>query len=986
MYRRQRIADATAAWFAGRNRLAAGLCALLVTALLWTVALPPAQASRHTVAGWGMEQGLPHNLVQSVAQGSDGFIWLGTWEGVVRFNGRSFTVFDRQNTPGVELSGVLSILPEADGAVLFGTISDGVYRYHRGRWEALGGADARHLSVTALLRDPSGDLWIAAKDKLLRLLPSGQLLDAGATLGLPEVPVTALRLMADGAVLVATEKGVYQLQHGRLVPWNDTAGWVVRDLVDDGNDGWVVAADDGVHWLHGDGQRQHLLPGERVDAVRRDAKGALWLSLSAGRLVRLEGGKTERIGVPGQVSPALLIDREGLVWAGSTDGLFRIDEGAARGLTTEDGLGSDYVRALFQSDNGDVWIGHSEGLNRMRGDAISAVRLLPGTGRDASVLALAGRGQGVWAGTYNQGVLGLDVAGRVVQRISLPGTVQPLIRSLLGESDGGLWIGSSEGLFHYQQGKLHHYGLEEGLPGLAVHALYRDAAGVLWIGTNGGMAGLDKDGKLQAWSPDVGFPGRYVFDFLGDDNGDLWIASDHGLLRKRGLDIVVFDHRNGLPRDKVFRVIDDGAGHLWLPSNQGVFRLDRTDLIAVAAGARTHLAVQVLDHTDGMPSSQGNGASSPAGWFTREGELLFPTASGLAVIDPQRVDGNTRFRKFPVAIENVVIDGDPQPLRSAYSLPAGVDRIAVAYAGLGFRAPDKMRYRYRLEGFDSDWVDAGSRIEAVYTNLPPGKYRLRVQAMSLPLDWENTSRGGEALLDLDIAAPLWQRPWVRWLSGIAVLGLILLLAGWRAASYRRGQQRLSSEIAARTQELSEKNRALEQADSERANLLHRLEHQAMHDALTGLPNRRAGDAYLQQALQRAKAEGTPLNVALVDVDHFKQINDRYGHDAGDQVLRDIASLLQLRLGKEQFVARHGGEEFLIVIRGISLQEAVAVLQELRIRLARLRFEDVDANVSVTVSIGVAALGPDQTDGRTLLAAADRQLYRAKREGRNRVLS
>ncbi|MEG1681715.1 MAG: two-component regulator propeller domain-containing protein, partial [Stenotrophomonas sp.] len=297
-----------------------------MTALLWAVTLPLAQASRHTVAGWGMEQGLPHNLVQSVAQGSDGFIWLGTWEGVVRFNGRSFTVFDRQNTPGVELSGVLSILPEADGAVLFGTISDGVYRYHRGRWQALGGDDARHLSVTALLRDPSGELWIAAKDKLLRLLPSGQLLDAGSALGLPEVPITTLRQTADGAVLVATEKGVYQLQHGRLLPWKDTAGWVVRDLVDDGNNGWVVAADDGVHWLRGDGQWQHLLPGERVDTVRHDASGALWLSLSAGRLVRIAAGKSERIGGPGQVSPALLIDREGLVWAGSTDGLFRIDE------------------------------------------------------------------------------------------------------------------------------------------------------------------------------------------------------------------------------------------------------------------------------------------------------------------------------------------------------------------------------------------------------------------------------------------------------------------------------------------------------------------------------------------------------------------------------------------------------------------------------------------------------------------------------------
>jgi hypothetical protein len=167
----------------------------LVTLVLVVAGFFPswAQAGRHTVASWDMAQGLPHNLVQSLAQGTDGFIWIGTWEGVVRFNGRSFTVFDRQNTPGVELSGILSILAEADGAMLFGTASDGVYRYHKGAWQPLGGADARQLSVVAMLRDHDGSLWIATNERLLRLSVSGVLEDASAAMGLPVVPVTALR-------------------------------------------------------------------------------------------------------------------------------------------------------------------------------------------------------------------------------------------------------------------------------------------------------------------------------------------------------------------------------------------------------------------------------------------------------------------------------------------------------------------------------------------------------------------------------------------------------------------------------------------------------------------------------------------------------------------------------------------------------------------------------------------------------------------------
>lgn len=959
-----------------------GCCLLLLIVGAW----PVAAATRHTVAGWGMEQGLPHNLVQSVAQGSDGFIWLGTWEGAVRFNGRSFTVFDRQNTPGVELSGVQSILAEADGAMLFGTMSDGIYRYHRGRWEAVGGEATRHLPVSAMLRDSSGALWIASAERLLRLMTSGQLLDAGAEMGLPRVPITALSSDRDGALLVATEHGIHRVWKGQLAPWKATAGWVVRDLVDDTLGGWIVAADDGVHWLHGDGRQEHLLAGERVDSVRRDANGALWMSLSAGRLERYVDGRSERIVIPGQVSPALMIDREGLIWAGSTDGLFRVDEGAARGMTHSDGLGSDYVRAVIQSDDGVVWVGHSEGLDRLQGERAVSVRLVPGNGRDASVLALASRGNEVWAGTYNRGVYRLDGSGRVQQQISLPGALQPLVRALRVDDDGTLWIGSSDGLYRYRDGELRHYGEEEGLPGLAVLSIYRDPAGVLWIGCNGGMAAMGADGRLQTWSADGDFPARYVFDFLGDANGDLWIATDHGLLRKRGLGFTVFDHRSGLPRDKLFRIIDDGNGHLWLSSNQGVFRLERSDLVAVAAAARSHLAVHVVDHNDGMPSSQGNGASSPAGWMTREGQLLFPTAGGLALIDPARADGYVRQRKAPMAIESVEIDGNPQPVRVAYDLPAEVERISVAYAGLGFRAPDKMRYRYRMEGFDADWVDAGSRTEAVYTNLQPGKYRLRVQSIALPLDWDNRERVGETSVSFDIAAPYWQRPWVLLLAAATMVGLLLLLISWRTASYRRRQRLLNTEIGARTQELREKNHALEQAGMERDNLMQRLEYMAMHDALTGLPNRRAGDAHLQRVLGDAVRTGAPLNVALLDIDHFKHVNDRFGHEAGDRVLREVAGLLQLQVGAGQYVSRYGGEEFLIVLYDMSLDEATTLLQELRMRLARMRVEEVDPDIAISASIGVAALGPDQDTIRTLLAAADRHLYRAKREGRNRVLS
>jgi len=959
---------------------------LVLACLAWLPAARAADGRHYMVSDWTMADGLPHNLVHALAQDRDGFIWAGTWEGVVRFNGRHFTVFDRQNTPGAELSGVFCILAEADGGVLFGTAADGVFRYHRGRWQHLGEPAARRLPVTALLRDAGGDLWIASANRLLRMDTHGRIHAAGAAAGLPGVRVNALVDGGDGAVLVATDAGAYRLQDGRAMPWADWAGThAVRGIAGDGAGGWLLATDNGVYWRDGAGKVTHLQPGRRVDAVLRDRLGAIWMSLSSssGELLRHAGDGDERLPTPGPVSAALLADREGLVWSGSTHGLHRVAEVAAVGFTRADGLRSDYVRVVLQSGDRALWIGHAEGLDRWYQRRMHPVRLAAGSGRDPSVLALAWRDDTLWAGTFDQGVFGLDAQGRVKQRIRVGGQREPIVRALLADPDGGLWIGGTHGLSHYRNGRLQLRLDSRDQPGATVQALYRDPDGTLWIGTTGGMAALGPDDVLRTWSAEGDIPAQYVFDFLRDPDGDLWIASDRGLLRMRNGSFRVYDHRHGLPRDKLFRIIDDQAGNLWLPSNIGVFRVARAELDQIDAGTRRQLAVHVLDHSDGMPGSQGNGASMPAGWRVHNGALAFPTSAGLGLIDP-RIAGRYDGRASPVVFESVSVDGVDRAPAAQLRLEPGARRVAVAYTALNFRAPDKMRYRYRLRGFDAGWVEAGSDTEAVYTNLPPGRYRLEVQAMALPRDWARQSEVGTAQMALEVVPPLWKRTSSRVLLGLALLAAVVLGFWLRTASYRRSQRRLSRVIAARTEELSDKNRALELAGIERDRLLQRLEHQATHDVLTGLPNRRAAELHLRQALERAGDRGEPLCVALIDIDHFKQINDRHGHHGGDRVLREVAELLRQHLDGEQFVSRHGGEEFLAVLRGLTLEQALQRLQALRLALARARMDEVDPGLVVTASIGVAECRPGQESPRTLLAAADRQLYRAKREGRNRV--
>ncbi|WP_425612708.1 two-component regulator propeller domain-containing protein [Xanthomonas vesicatoria] len=948
----------------------------------------------HTVTRWNMDDGLPHNLVHAVAQGEDGLIWLGTWEGVARFNGRDFTVYDRQNTPGAELGGVFVVVRDSAGGMLFGTAFDGVYHYQDGHWQQLGDATARHLAVSALLRRADGALWVGTPQTLYRIEADGRLVDVGRQADLPRARITALSADDNGDLWVGTEVGLYRLPGNGTAAeaWGRTHGMQavpVRRLASDRQGGLLVAGDDGVWWWSRGGGLQRFRQGQRVDALLLDRGGHLWMSMPSGTLVVHSGAGVpdEQISITGVASPALLEDAEGLIWVGSTHGLFRIAEGAAHGVTHEDGLASDYVRTVLQTGNGTVWVGSAVGLDRWCDDQINRVALSPAEGGrvlEQSVLSLADAGDGgVWAGTYSQGVLRLDAQGKVLVRIGAGDGLPSLsVRAVLPDGDD-LWIGTTGGLVRWRHGKARRYTAADGVPDGSVQALYRDTQGILWIGTDRGMTGLSPGGSTRAWLGEQDFPGQNAFDFLRDAGGDLWIASDRGLLRLQGDHFRVYDHRVGLPRDKVFRVIDDGRGYLWLSSNHGVFRIARSNFDQIDAGTREQLSVEVVDRSDGMPSNQGNGSSAPAGWLTQSGQLLFPTSAGLGVIDPARV-GTLQGHRVPIVFERLLVDGMVQPLSGPHQLGAETRRIAITYAGLNFRGPDKVRYRYRLEGFDPDWVDADNATEAVYTNLPPGRFRFRVQAMSLPVDWRQTALLGESSLVIALAPPWWRRGEVIALGILALASLIYGFYLWRTASYRRSQRQLNTVIDKRTRELSDKNLALQQASQEREALMRQLEYRASHDVLTALPNRREAERVLQQWFDAARSGGPALALALMDIDHFKHINDEYGHDVGDAVLSALGEALSDQDQAQCFAARHGGEEFLLAATGLDAEQARALFERMRQRLATI---DVDAHgitVRCTASMGMA-MSDEAPTRRELLALADRRLYQAKRQGRDRLV-
>lgn len=954
---------------------------------------PQRHAWEYHVQSWSTRDGLPHNMIHDLEQDAAGFLWIATWEGVVRFDGRDFKVFDNGNVPGLDTRAFRALARDPQGRLLAGSSRQGVWRREGNRWIAPQG-EAAHLWVTALLPAPDGSVWVGSERGPNLQAADGRLLrNAHATQTGPNLWVQGMVFDADGSVVMAADAGLYEGVAAGSLPRQVTAE---RGLPP-GNVRAVLRRRDGSVWVapqtgvyRREQGRYAAVPqfeGKRIDALLEDRHGVLWANSSADGLLRLAGAELEAIGpamgVHGRGTSALLEDREGLLWFGTTDGLYRVSDGAATTVGKLQGLSDDYVRTVLPDGEGGMWIGTSAGLDLWRDGQVRRIDA-PWRGRtSSSVLSLARTPQGVWLGTYDQGLILLPGDGGQPQQVGTgDGLPSQQVRALLPARDGGLWIGTVLGLAHRaRDGAITRIGGDSMLGTGVVRALMEQPDGALWTGASSGIVVWRPPGRLAQYDRDSrpAFPADIAFDFLADPDGTIWIGSDSGIVRMRGGEFHRYGTAAGLPNESIFRILPGAGKDLWFTSNRGVFRIPRTQFDEIDAGTRSRLAVEVVDRSSGMGSDQANGNSAPAGAVGSDGRLWIPTSGGVAIIHP-RANHPGNGQRIPVVIESVLLDGIEQSRTDVLEVPAHVRRVVVRYAGLDFRNAGNLRYRYRMEGFDRDWIEATDGNEAVYTNLPPGPLRFRVQAMVRPADWSRAPRIDEAAVGLDVRPP-WHRTWWAALLALAAAsGAITLLWRMRNAVQLRRQRQLQAQVEQRTHELSLTNEALLDAARERQQLLDQLAGQVRLDELTGLPNRRA----LNEALAEACDSRRPCQLALVDADHFKQINDTHGHETGDEVLKHLAHTMQRRLGDHGMCARWGGEEFALMLPDMSPAAARALCEDMRAHVAATPYAFADGRqLPCTVSIGLSACHRGAPPQR-LLHEADEQAYRAKAEGRNRV--
>ena len=1000
------------------SRLLASLLAALAAAPSAHALDPRRSVTQHGQDLWQTEQGLPQERVNAVLESREGYLWIGTMSGLARFDGARFVRFDR--SWGLTDNRVRAVAQAVDGSLWVGA-EKGVTRIRGGVAESWGTKEGLSDDVVwTILADPDGSVWIGTENGLNRIA-GGRVTVLGRKEGLPSERIQALAKDRDGALWVGTgDAGLARLAAGEVSVFGRADG-LPSDQVsaihqDRAGTLWVGTYDGRLARRDGDRFVPVPLPssGFRVAAILDDRDGNLWVGGPG--LVRVHEGLAEAYGEAqglssGQVL-ALCEDHEGSLWVGTHGGgLNRLRDGKFSGLTKRDGLSHAFVKTVVGDGEGNVWVGtYGGGLNRLRDGKVTVVRAADGLATDLVRTILPARDGSVWVGTTS----GLSVlrGGRVTTYRPADGLGGPAVNSLLEGRDGTVWAGTGGGLTRISSGKLANFTTREGLSSDQVSALLEDRSGTLWVGTYG--AGLTRisGGTFSHLGEREGLSGSTVLSLLEDGDGTVWIGtSDGGLCRFRDGRVACVNRRSGLHDDGVFQVLEDGRRSFWLSSNSGVSRVRKADLEAVLDGKLPRLPPPaVFGAADGMPSRQCSGGSVPNAWKDPEGKLWFATAKGLAVIDPERIPVNTVPPK--VLVESVAVNGARfDAPAAAVEAPAGRGRLEVDYTALSFLGPDRVLFKYRLEGFEPDWIEAGTRRTAYYTNLPAGRYTFRVLACNADGIWNETG----AALPL-VLAPRFFETW-------PFRGLVLLalgLAAWgayrarvgtltardramravveektrslvsereRAEAARAEAEGIRREAEGRREELARKNRELHRANLQLERALRKLESLATLDLLTGLPNRRHFEQALDEEAAKAAEAGAPLALVLVGVDHLALLNEQRGSLEGDRALKTVAQLAEAALRKAgDLAARTGGAEFALLVPGAGPDEAAALAEDVRARVAALALlVDGAPGGRLSVSAGAAAQVPGgENPAARLRRAADAALARSQREGRDRV--
>ncbi len=745
-----------------------------------------AQSISYRFDHWTTDNGLPQNTITGMVQSRDGYLWLTTFDGLARFDGVHFTVFDKGNTRGINSNRFTCLYETSDGSLLFGTEDAGLTVYYNGiftAYTATGGLPSNR--ILSIFSDLNGE-------PVIRTLNGPVYLRGGKIVPAPsqyQNPGMKFYRSPSGTQVTMDANGIKQVKDGRVIEYpfksiekRISAGAALYE--DSQANLWLYEMRN-VYKLR-DGTITSYPQIEALRAVCEDADGGIWFGRPIGVkaegdfLVRFKDGRFTSIGQADGILPSVIYsivkDREGTIWLATSRGLYRARKRLLTAFSTENGLANHEVYPLMQSRNGDVWVGTALGLNRVRlaeGKFESFSRIQ----EDAIIQAFwEDAPERVWIGTV----------GRL--RRYENGKIRELLKDVTvfdvkPDRAGNYWIATTRGVFKLNDDKVAaYYTTKEGLAGDDVKIIHQDRQGTLWFGTYGGLTRL-KDGQFASYTEADGLTGNHVRTIYEDAEGTLWIGTyDNGLSRFRDGRFFNYRTEQGLFNNGVFQILEDRRGYFWISCNKGIYRISRRDLNEMAEGRLSNIKSIAFGKDDGMVSTECNGGRQPAGFVAQDGKLWFPTMGGVVVIDPEAAQVNPL--PPPVKIESVRLERNPMDFGDGLTVAPGRRDVEIAYTGLSFLKPEQVKFKYKLEGLDTDWVDAGTRRVAYFPYLSPGSYTFRVIAANSDGVWNTEG----AALRIVVQAPFYRTIWFGALVVLSIGGIAYVAFRTRVAQLQRRQE------------------------------------------------------------------------------------------------------------------------------------------------------------------------------------------------------
>lgn len=748
------------------------------------------------VQRWTVEDGLPQNNVKAIAQAPDGYLWLGTLDGLARFDGVRFTAFTQRDTPGIAGDAVNALAVDAQGT-LWVAVKGGLMAWRAGKFQSWTTKDGLPgASCYQVMARPGGGVWWREGNRC------GELVNGVVTRydGRQDLTNTvwSLARARDGGLLALTSDEVRRWdpeknRFGAAIRWPARAeNW--HGMEDGAGRLWASHFGHAWRWEAG---AWTLLggtndpPDDGESRFFEDRAGRLWAASRKSGLSCATEGRRQSFAIgrePDQNGvSALFEDREGNIWAGTGgDGLYRLRPKRVRTWTIRDGLPSNNIKSVCAAPDGSVWAGTGRGPGRIVDGRVETIPSEKIPSHVATSCVLADRSGAIWLGVPQVELF--RRVGQSYDKVHDPAVKSSFVDCLYEDRDGGVWMGVRDGVTVWRQGRFERR-LEPQVMEKPVASVLQDRAGGMWFGTKG--AGLKRwhEGKLTGWTTNSGLCHPRVTALHEDVGGAVWIGTINGLSRWKDGRFASFGEREGLAETTIHQILEDDSGHLWLSGLRGIHRVRRADLEAVAEGRATRFRCFTVGESDGMESSETNGELQPAGAKTPDGHLWFPTIKGLVEIDPRAFGTNEAGP--PVVIERMTaneqpawIEGGPaaggqKPEASAALRigPRGRDVLEVRYTAGALAAPEQARFQWKLEPRDPNWREAGAQRFVFLQNLRPGGYTFRVRACDQHGTWNETG----ASLPF-VVAPWFRETWPFYALCAAGVGL----AGWGIHLWRVG--------------------------------------------------------------------------------------------------------------------------------------------------------------------------------------------------------